>query len=180
MMYAVVLTVAGKAKTGLAELRTRFGAHMKYTIEPHVTIKYPFTLRADIGIILNKLNEVAGHAKPFVMVLDGMRYWEGPNNVAYVAVKNRKAVFDLHSAVTLALQGLTAGDTTYDFQNFTPHLTISEHIPNDILPGVKRELSEHEPKYRVKTTSFALFEAEPSDEWETWKPAGVFRFQNPD
>jgi 2'-5' RNA ligase len=178
MMYAIALTMNGKAKSELTELRARFGTNINYSIEPHVTLSYPFTLKTDINVIENKLSEVAGQTKPFALILDGIRYWEGRNNVAYVAVQNQLSVFNLHVAVTRALQGLITGDTTYNLQNFTAHLTINEQIPGEALPNLKKELSRHEPTYRVKMTSLTLFEAEPNEKRETWKPTRIFRFLN--
>ena len=68
------------------------------------------------------------------------------------------------------------GDTTSDLQNFIPHLTISERIPNDALPVIKRELTHYEPKYRVRMTSFSLYETKPNEKLEIWVPNRVFKF----
>jgi 2'-5' RNA ligase len=137
LMYAIALTMKGKAKTGLTELRTRFGTDMNYSIEPHVTLTYPFTTKVDISIIQNKLREVAAHTVPFVLILNGIRYWEGRNNVAYVAVQNQLPVYNLHAAIVTALHGLILGDTTFALQHFTAHSTINEHIPEEGLTALK-------------------------------------------
>lgn len=176
MKYAVVLTTMGRAKTELTRLRTRYGVYMKYSIEPHITVKFPFTLKTDINTFLTELGKMAVQTKPFTLILDGICYWEGSNNVAYVSVQNRLPVFNLHVAINSALKGLTMGDTTYDLQNFIPHLTISEHIPDDALPGIKRELIHYEPKYRVRMTSFTLFETKPNEKLEIWVHNRVFKF----
>ena len=55
LMYAIALTMKGKAKIELTELRARFGTNMNYSIAPHVTLTYPFTPKTDIRIIQNKL-----------------------------------------------------------------------------------------------------------------------------
>lgn len=178
LMYAIVLTMTGRVKTELTELRARYATYMKYSIEPHVSIRYPFTLRVDISTIHVKLVEIARQTKPFTLVLNGIRYWEGQNNVAYVAIKNRPPVFNLHVALTHALQGLITGDTTYDLENFIPHLTICEGIPSEILPTLKEELSKYDPNYKVRMTSFVLFQAESNEKSETWKRTRVFRFLN--
>lgn len=176
-MYAVALTMTGKARTELAALRDRFGTSMNYSIEPHVTVKSPFTLTVDINVVEARLEEVARQTKPFWVVFDGVRYWEGANNVAYVAVRDRTPVFNLHVAIAQALRALAEGDTTYDLANFTPHMTIGERIPDSALPAVKAELATFRPRYRLKMSSFTLFAAEPNLTQETWKSARVFRFQ---
>ena len=174
-MYAVVLTLRGKAKTELANLRDRYARYIKYEIEPHITVKYPFRLKSDISTIHAALDQIAGLTRPFALVLDGIRYWEGPNNVAYVTIQNRLPVFNLHMAVTTALRDLTLGISTYDLENFTPHLTISENIPDDELSIVRQELSKYNPKYKVEITSFSLFETESNDGREIWKRTREFR-----
>ena len=137
LKYAIALTMKGKAKTGLTELRARFGTDMNYSIEPHVTLTYPFKLITDISVIENKLSEVAAQTKPFVLILNGIRYWEGRNNVAYVAVQNQLPVYNLHAAIVTALQRLISGNTTFDLQHFTAHSTINEHIPAEALADLK-------------------------------------------
>jgi len=175
-MYAVALMVGGKAKAEVAALQARYARFMRYTIAPHVTVQYPFTLMTDTGVVEARLAEVARRTKPFWVVFDGVRYWEGANNVAYVAVRDRAPVFDLHVTVKQALEGLAKGDATYDLANFTPHMTIGERIPDSALAEVKKDLCACEAKYRVRMASFTLFAAEPDPRWETWKAARVFRF----
>lgn len=176
MMYAIALTMKGKAKTGLTELRARFGTSMNYSIEPHVTVKMPFTLKTDISVIERKLREVAAKTMPFTLMLNGIRYWEGRNNVAYVAVQNQLPVYNLHAAIVNALHGLIEGDTTFNLQNFTAHSTINEGIPAEALAALKQELSAYQPQYRVRITSFTLFGAEPNEKLKKWEPVGIFRF----
>ncbi len=176
----MVLTTHGKAKTELSRWRERYAGCMKYTIEPHITIKFPFTLRADIGIIQARLNDIAGRTKSFMLILDGVRYWEGQNNVAYVAVKNPLPVYNIHTAVIHGLEEFTAGYNTYDLGNFVPHLTLGEHIPDELLPKIKTELAGFQIKYRIRVTSFTMFSSVMRKEWETWQPANVFNFTDTD
>jgi 2'-5' RNA ligase len=95
-------------------------------------------IKVDINIIRAELEDIAARTRPFTLILDGIRYWEGSNNVAYVAVKNKVPVFNLHVAVTHSLHGLVAGNDIYDLENFMPHLTISENIPGDTLSTIKQ------------------------------------------
>ncbi len=175
-MFAVALMVTGKAGAEIAALQARYAGFMKYSIAPHVTVKYPFMLKADITAAEARLEEVARQTRPFWIVLDGVSYWEGANNVAYVAVRDRAPVFSLHVALTQALQGLAAGDATYDSANFTPHATIGVQIPDTFLPTLKQEVSAFQPKHRLKMSSFSLFASEPGPKGETWSAARVFRF----
>ena len=176
LIYAIALTMKGKAKKELTELRSRFGTNMNYSIEPHVTITYPFTPKTDISNIQNKLSEIAAQTKPFTLVLNDIRYWERKNNVAYIAVQNQLPVYNLHATIFHALEGLISGDTSFSLQNYKAHLTINEHAPGEKLDALKKELLAYRLEYRVNINSFALFAAETSEKPEKWVPARVFRF----
>jgi 2'-5' RNA ligase len=176
LIYAIALTMKGKAKKELTELRARFGTNMNYSIEPHVTITYPFTPKTDVRIIQNKLSEIATQTRPFILLLNGIRYWEGKNNVAYIAVQNQLLVYNLHATIIYALEGLISGDTSFNLQNFIAHLTINEHAPGESLAVLKKELIMYRPKYRVNINSFTLFATETNDKPEIWEPVRIFRF----
>lgn len=176
LIYAIALTMKGKAKKELTELRTRFGTNMNYSIEPHVTIMFRFTLKTDIRIIQNRLSEIATQTRPFMLVLNGIRCWEGKNNVAYIAVQNQLLVYNLQAMIIDALEGLIAADTTFNLQNFIAHLTINEHVPNESMSTLKKELLAYHPEYRVNINSFTLFAAETNEKPEKWVPARIFRF----
>jgi len=180
LIYAIALTMKGNAKKELTELRSRFGTNLNYRIEPHVTIIFRFTPKTDIGIIRSKLSGIAAQTKTFTMILNGIRYWEGKNNVAYVAVQNQLPVYNLYATIIHALEGLIAGDATFNLQNFIAHLTISEHVPGESLAVLKKELAAFKPEYRVNINSFALFAAETNEEPEIWEPVRMFRFPKPE
>jgi 2'-5' RNA ligase len=176
LIYAIALTMKGKAKKELTELRARFGTNMNYSIEPHVTIIFRFTLKTDIRIIQNRLSEIATQTRPFMLVLNGIRYWEGKNNVAYIAVQNQLPVYNLQATIIDALEGLISADTTFNLQNFIAHLTINEHVPGESLSNLKKELSAYHLEYRMNINSFALFAAAPNEKGEEWKPVRIFCF----
>ena len=176
LIYAIALTIKGEAKKELTELRTRFGTNMNYSIEPHVTIIYPFMLKTDIRNIQKKLRAVATQTQPFTLVLNGIRYWEGRNNTVYIAVQNQLPVYNLHATLKYTLEGLISGDTTFDLQKFTAHLTINENVPYESLPTLKKELSAYHLEYQVNINSFTMFAAETNEKPEIWEPVRIFRF----
>jgi 2'-5' RNA ligase len=119
------------------------------------------------------LEAVAKRTKPFTLVLNGVKYFEGANNVAYVAVKDRRPVIDLHVDIFHSLEGLVKEeyDGRYALEHFTPHVTIGEHIPDDVFPAVKEEFSDYKLYYGSEITSFSLFSGEMDG---MWGPVRVF------
>ena len=110
------------------------------------------------------------------MALNGIRYWEGKHNVAYIAVQNQLPVYKLHATISDALEGLISGDTSYSLQNYKAHLTINEHAPGEKLDALKKVLLVYHPEYLVNINSFALFAAETNAKLEKWVPVRIFRF----
>lgn len=171
--YAVALTFTGEAAKELIRLREKYNRHVSYAIEPHLSLEYPFVPKVDLSIVNEKLKEIARRTRPFTLIVNGIKYFEGTNNVVYVAVGNRRPVIDLHTDIVYSLKGLIKeGDKElYKLERFTPHVTIGECIPNEVFLTVKKSLSDYELHHEIEIASFVLFSA---DKDEKWKPACVF------
>ena len=171
--YAVTLTFPDKMNEELSQLRKDYVNYVSYTIEPHLTLKQPFVLEVDITNIEECLRVVAARTKPFTLMLKGIKYFEGWNNVAYIAVVNKQTVIDLHTDIVLSLKGLVKDmdQVTYELDRFTPHVSIGELIPDDAFLNVKKRFSNYSPSYECEITSFSLFSG---DEDNIWKPYCVF------
>ena len=172
--YAVALTFPSEVTERLSRLREKYNQYVGYTIEPHLTLVYPFLPKDNISIIKEKLKAVAKRTKPFTLVLNGIKYFEEENNVAYAAVKNKQPVVDLHIDIMSSLKGLITEEYTdgmYDFERFTPHVTIGEQIPDEVFLTVKKVFSDYELHHEIEIVSFVLFSA---DENGIWKPTCVF------
>ena len=169
--YAIALTFPAEVAEKLSSLREEYNRYVGYTIEPHITLAYPFLPEVDIATIKEKLQAVAKRTKPFSLVLNGIEYFEEANNVAYAAVENKRPVIDLHTDIKHSLDGLIKDEYTegiYNLERFTPHATISEQIPDEVFPIIKKALADCVLHYEIKITSFTLFSA---DEDGIWKPA---------
>jgi len=171
--YAVALTFTGEVAKELSRLREKYNRYVSYTIEPHLTLEYPFVPEVDLSIINEKLKAVARRTRPFTLVLSGIEYFEGTSNVAYVAVENKRTVVDLHTDIVYSLKGLIGeGDKEgYKLERFIPHVTIGECIPSEVFPTVKKRLSDYELHYESEIVSFVLFSVGKDEKWE---PARVF------
>lgn len=171
--YAVALTFPAGIETELNRLREKYNRYVNYHIPPHVTLMYPFKLSTDLTVTKERLESVASRTRPFVLELDGVEYFEETNNVAYVAIKNKRPVVDLHTDIVRSLQGLVEGEyEEYIFERFTPHMTIAESIPNEVFPVIKKELSGYTLNRNINIDSFVLFS---SGNDAVWKPETIFR-----
>ena len=166
--YAVALTFPGKIAKELNRLRQEYNQYVGYTIEPHLTLVYPLLPEGDISIVKEKLDAVGKKAKPFTLILNGIEYFEGKNNVAYVAIENKQPVKALHTDIMLSLSGLIKEEYTdgqYNFERFTPHVTIGEQIPEAVFPSVKKMFSDYRLHFEIEMASFALFSSGDDAKW---------------
>ena len=174
--YAIVLTFPAEIEKELNVLRDKYNKYVRYSITAHLTLKQPFKLSTDLAVLKQRLKAVASRTRPFVLELDGVEYFEETNNVAYVAIKNKSPVIDLHADIVRSLQGLVEGEyeenEEYNLERFTPHMTIAEHIPDEAFPAIKQELSGYRLDRNINIDSFALFS---SGDDAVWKPETIFR-----
>lgn len=173
--YATVLTFPKEVENELASLRNKYNKYVTYSIAPHITLKQPFILRVDLKVVDERLRIVANRTKPFVLIHEGVEYFEGSNNAAYIAIKNKEPVRDLHVDIVHSLKGLVEMEykENYELDQFMPHMTIAELIPNEVLVAIKKELSNCKANHRVRMDSFTLY---AQGEGRVWKPKTIFRF----
>ena len=172
-LYAVVLTFSDEHVKELNKLREKYQRYVSYTIVPHLTLKYPFTLIADIAIVNDKLKAVAGKIKPFTLVLNGIEFFEGINNVAYAAIENKRPVIALHAEIVHSLKGLVKeeDEEIYELDRFTPHVTMGESIPEDVFPAIKKMLADYDLHLECQISAFSLY----AGTWDgVWKLESVF------
>lgn len=173
--YAVVLTLPPEIEKELDKLRDSYNKYVGYTIPPHITLKQPFKLKVDLSAVSEKLEAVANGAESFTLTPGGVEYFENSNNVAYVAIRSKKPVMDLHTAIFRSLRGLVEGEYTeneeYNLEKFTPHITIAEQIPDEVFHVIKNELADYRLDCNIKIDSFALFYQLGDN---IWKPVTTF------
>jgi 2'-5' RNA ligase len=175
ILYTVVLTIQKEAREELKKLRVRYNKYESSSIDPHITLKQPFELLVDLDIINEKLEEIAKETEPFNITPDGVKYFEGENNVAYVSFKDVSQVAALHKKIVYSLRGLVREkyDEEFELDKFLPHITIGEKIPKGTLPLVKKELSTYNISNEIKVEFFSVYSADEREIWEEYK---VFNF----
>ena len=175
-LYAIVLTFPDEVAKVLSELREliKYQRYVSYNIEPHLTLKQPFIPEVDLTIINERLRAIAERTRPFTLVMNGIGYFGGANNVAYAAVENKQLVIELHTDIVHTLKGLVKQEDTetYELERFTPHVTIGESIPEDVFPTINKMLSGHKLHLECEISAFALY----SGTWDgVWEPVCVFK-----
>ena len=170
--YAVAITFPGNIAGVFSQLREKYNQYVDYKIEPHITLVYPFIPIVDIVVVSEKLAEVSQMTKPFTLVFDGIRYFEGEVNAAYAAVANRLPLADLYTGINNALRGLIKVEDIFerfDREDFVPHMTISDQIPDEAFPVIKKELAEYGMSRECEITEFVLFSAGNDGIWQREK-----------
>ena len=171
-LYAIAVILPDEIGKELDRLRNEFSKNMVYIPIPHLTLVYPFTPTIDITALIDKLKQVAETAAPFILTLNGIGYFEGKNNVAYVAVANIKPVINLHRKIIFSLAGLLKDELkdeqgNFNLDRFVHHVTIGELIPDEILAELKRHMSKNITHYETEVTSFSLFVRNEDGRWMT-------------
>jgi 2'-5' RNA ligase len=176
-IYAVVLTISGEAGQEINRLRTNYSEFMNYRIEPHITLEFPFVPSVDLATVNQRLEAAAQRTRPFTLIMSGIKYFEAGNNVAYVAIENEEPVITLHRDIHNSLSGILTGEhkMEYALERYTPHVTICEHIPDDVFPRIKRDLAEYQPRYRVEVVSLDLYSTTHEETYRIWQPIRSFQ-----
>jgi len=177
LQYAVDLIFPSDISEQIGVLRQDYLHYINYSIEPHITLVYPFVPEADITLINEKLKQVAERTKAFSLVLDGIEYFAGGNNVAYIAIANKQSVIDLHYEINQSIDGLIADESggIFNYSSFTPHVTIGSQIPDEIFPEVKKRFSGSNIHHECKIASLNL---SSGGEDGVWRPTEVFSLMN--
>lgn len=109
--------------TQIEALRARFG-NPHHKVEPHITIKIPFTWEGDPERFLQPIREVCARIAPFaVQTGDTARFPQA--RVLYLTVTG-EGLRRLHEGVAEALTGLVPVDSrSHEGPHYTPHLTLA-------------------------------------------------------
>lgn len=113
----------GPLLSRIEALRARFG-NPHHKVEPHITIKIPFTWDGEPAAFLEPVRQVLTRTAPFEVRLGSTARFPGPR-VLYLTVAG-DGLKQLHLAVAEALTGLVPTDArSHEGQHYTPHLTLA-------------------------------------------------------
>jgi 2'-5' RNA ligase len=169
--YSVALTFPGEMEIVMSRLREAYRPHLHYAFIPHITLVYSFLPSRTITSVIPRLEEVAAQTTPFKLTLEGIRYFQTVNNVAYIAIKDHAAVKTLMDNIVKAIRGEITGyyaGEGYHPDHLIPHMTIGEKIPAHIFPAVKEHLAGFSISEELDVNSFVLA-GESGNLWETLK-----------
>jgi len=158
IQVAAALLFPEDVSKAIDELRLRFGTPVVRAVVPHITLIYPFTPKTSIDVMHEGLEPVGQRHAPFTVLLNGFRYFEGENTVAYLAVEDAGPILTLHRSVADALSDIAEGRLAhFENEHFVPHVTIHDGVPKERLPSLKAELNAVDFRREARMDSFALF-----------------------
>ena len=157
--YAIALVFPGEMEAVMSHLRESYRPHLRSALFPHITMVYSFLPAAGMEKVIEQLEAVASKSRPFNIVLEGIRYFQTVNNVAYIAIKNQEPVkalmHDIVTAIRSHVTGYYAGDS-YHPDHLIPHMTIGEKIPPHIFPELKQRYASLDIRRELAVNSFTL------------------------
>jgi len=151
-------------------LRKRFGTERVRAVPPHITLKQPFSSKAETGVIVEILQSVAATTRPFTVVLKDFDYFEGEQNMAFVAVQNPEKVRELHTKIVQVLYGLGEGGEEHQLDRFVPHITITDLMLREQFSSLKSDLAACGFHMEAALDSFVLF----ANDGTGWKHVHTF------
>ncbi|MHB8105556.1 MAG: 2'-5' RNA ligase family protein [Dehalococcoidales bacterium] len=171
--YAIALTFSEKIENMFDRLRTDYQQDIEYTIVPHITLVYPFAPVFTLFQVNEQLEKVAKRTRQFSIILNGIKFFENGNRVAYAALQYTRPVKKLHTDIVKSLDGLIKElrtDEKYNPERLIPHVTIGGKIPANKFPGIKKRFSRIKLHYEDDITFFSLFIVEKG----SWNRTRVF------
>jgi 2'-5' RNA ligase len=167
--YAVALVFPGEMEIVMSRLREAYRSHLRSAMFPHITLVYSFNPAVSLDNVIGQLEAVAAKARPFNVILEGIRYFQTVNNVAYIAIQNPEPVKalldDIVTGIKNHVTGYYAGDS-YHPDHLIPHMTIGEKIPPHVFEELKKRYATLDIRHELEVNSFTLA-GESGGLWET-------------
>ena len=171
--YLITINPNEKSSVIVDEYRNKYSKCTCYKIPPHITIYPPFYL-IDITEeeILNVMKRTFGKIESFDLRFDSVGYFEKKNNVIYFAPdkKSDELLKNILNKTLNILDGKTK-DVYADYKlskdNFTPHITIAEKIPENEFRKIKQETKNIKEKLKFTAKEIILYKQNQNSRiWE--------------
>lgn len=175
--YVLIVVPSEKVCDLIDRYRKKYAKYTKYKIPPHITIYPPFLLDQSSEIeIIKSLKIHFSKTRPFQTLFRSINYFEGrKNNVVYFE-PDKKSKDKFKYLLSFAIPAFQAKiknsllDKNFTLEKYTPHMTIAERIPADILPSIKNDLSKLKVELKFKVSSVFLYvQGKQSVKWEKLK-----------
>ena len=166
--YAIALILSTQTAEKLNKLRTDYQEANNYSVNPHITLVYPFSPVFSLFQVNEQLDKVARRHKQFNVILNHIAFFENGNNVVYAALHNNRTVKSLHMDIFRSLEGLIQEwniEADYNLEKYVPHVTIGAKIPDNVFPVVKKQYSTYRIYSEDVINRFVLF-SEINGNWE--------------
>jgi len=161
--YAIIVLPPGEAIEKVDKLRRKFAKYTSYVIPPHLTVYPPFYNQlSSEQVLIETLEEAFSISQPTSVNLKNFGFFEGKNNVAFIEPDDKSSIFlvDLLVTATNCLSGKAKNvydDYNFSPENFKPHMTVAEKIPDDTFEQVKKELKNLNIDFSFPVSSVYLY-----------------------
>ncbi len=155
--YAVALILPQEVEDLLNRLRGVHCSQMTFISIPHITLGY-FLTDVELTIVKRAIEQLAEMTVPCTLNLNGIEYFEGDLNTAYVAIENTEPVISLRLKISEHLQravGTNIGEHS-DSYCYHPHVTIGTNISALAFPAIKEMLSQKGVRLEILADTLAL------------------------
>ncbi len=178
--YLVIVVPPRKVCDFVDKYREKYAKYTGYAIPPHITIYPPFLITSSQKEVINTLKKSFSKTPVAKVKCDSVDFFENKrNNVVYFRLDEGSADLMKKFLVktTKALKGKIKNvfkGHKYTPSEYTPHMTIAEKVPKEVLPKIKKELARFRGKIEFEIDSIYLYEQRGSS--RTWKEFAKIRF----
>ncbi len=161
--YIIIVVPSLEIIERVDKYRKIYARYTDYVIVPHFTI-YPsfyITPGYEENVIQLLRNSFKG-TEVVTINFSGVGYFESGNNVAFFKPDTESSIFlkSLLLETTEILKGKIRNvhdDRCFLPENFSPHMTIAEKIPEEVFRSVKKELDDINEKGSFTVSSVFLY-----------------------
>lgn len=172
--YLLAIVPPEDIRTAVDVYRKKYADHTGYKIPPHITLYPPFSLH-DISLkdLQHLLKRTLKNRGALTLVFDSIDYFQKKDtNVVYFAPnkESKKLLRDIFRTLSQSLQNNVQkiyGAYPETPSDYNPHITITECVPDEDLPFIRRELSTTREHFSFSASSLYLYTQKPESKiWE--------------
>ena len=171
--YLVVVIPPREVCNFVDKYREKYAKHTGYVIPPHITIYPPFLITNSQKEVINTLKKSFSKTPVVKVKCDSVGFFESEkNNVVYFKLDKdsadlmKKFLIKTTKALKGKIKDVFKGHK-YTPSEYTPHMTIAEMIPREVLPKIKKELARFKGEIEFEVDSVYLYEQKGDS--KTWK-----------
>jgi 2'-5' RNA ligase len=145
--------------------------HAKETLklEPHITIKYAFTI-SNLQSVENYFKELTNQIKPFEIKIKSIESFDV--NVVFISIEKNNTLTNLHLKILNDLkQRFSIRPAEYEGKNFHFHITLAyKDIDNKTFKKIKDKLKNEKSQFTFTLHKLGIYlRPDPNENWFLYK-----------